>query len=189
MHGLIPSHWLPMIAIGKKYNWSHNRLMRFTFQAALAHAVSTVLIGLVLAFLGKEINKQLEIFTTPVASGILILVGIWFVFRHFHHHHFHLSKIEEKSPRKVLVAVILAMFFSPCLEIESNFLLIGTYGWQWVLLLAAMYTLITLLGMLFWVSMAYRGLQMVNSHKWEHNAGIITGIVLILTGLTMYWVH
>ncbi len=161
--------------------------MVFTFQAALAHAVSTIIIGLAVAFLGRELDARIPISTTPIASGIMILLGIWFIFRHFHHHHFHLSGIHEKSPRAVLWALILAMFFSPCLEIEGNFLLMGHYGWEWVLLMSAIYLLTTVLGMLLWVTLAWKGLQKINAHAWEHRAGMITGIVLILTGLSMFW--
>ena len=41
--------------------------------------------------------------------------------------------------------------------------------------------------MLIWVGIALRGLQKLDWHAWEHNAGLITGIVLIVSGLLFVW--
>jgi len=43
--------------------------------------------------------------------------------------------------------------------------------------------------MVVWVRMTYRGLLKLNWHAIEHNAGIITGITLILTGVLSYFLH
>jgi hypothetical protein len=56
LHGLIPSHWLPLVAIGRNRHWSRAHIMRFTLFAAIAHAGSTVLIGLLVAGLGKYLS-------------------------------------------------------------------------------------------------------------------------------------
>ena len=48
LHALIPNHWLPIIAIGRKENWSLAQVTRITLLAGLAHAASTVLIGMIL---------------------------------------------------------------------------------------------------------------------------------------------
>jgi hypothetical protein len=58
-----------------------------------------------------------------------------------------------------------------------------------VLLLAAIYGIVSILGMLLWVSIALQGIQKMNWHKIEHNAGLITGFVLILCGIFTYFVH
>jgi hypothetical protein len=69
------------------------------------------------------------------------------------------------------------------MEIEPYFLLAGTMGRVQVMLIAAIYAVVTIAGMLIWVQLAYRNMVKYNWHKLEHNAGIITGVILILTGL------
>jgi hypothetical protein len=81
------------------------------------------------------------------------------------------------------------MFFSPCFEIEAYFLMAGAQGWYMIALLAIVYTVITIAGMLVWVRIVYKGLLKLNWHAWEHNAGIITGVTLILTGIISFFTH
>jgi hypothetical protein len=96
---------------------------------------------------------------------------------------------EQVSKNKLIVSLASAMFFSPCFEIEAYFLVAGTMGWWTVLLLAVLYTIVTVGGMVIWVRFAYRGLHLMNWHSLEHNAGIITGAILVLTGVITFFVR
>ncbi|MBL7734547.1 MAG: hypothetical protein JNL51_03750 [Chitinophagaceae bacterium] len=116
---------------------------------------------------------------------------LYFVRQHYSHHHFHIEKkqIARKSKGAVIVALVIAMFLSPCMEIEAYFLLAGSEGWYLIAMIAGIYAVITIIGMLVWIRMAYRGLLRLNWHKWEHNAGIITGIVLVVTGIISFFIN
>lgn len=48
-HAMIPSHWLPVLAVGKRENWTPAYILYITFLAGLAHVLSTVLLGIGLA--------------------------------------------------------------------------------------------------------------------------------------------
>ncbi|MFC0774045.1 hypothetical protein [Terrimonas alba] len=85
--------------------------------------------------------------------------------------------------------MVLAMFLSPCLEIEAYFLLAGTKGWWILVTIALLYSVVSISGMLLWIRFAYKGLLKLNWHKWEHNAGLISGGVLIATGILSYFIY
>lgn len=189
LHGLIPSHWLPIVAIAKKEKWPIMHTFRITIQAGLAHSLSTVIVGILIAFIGIKINETAEIISSAVAGGILILMGIWFLSRHFHHHHFHLDNPEKMNRKKLVLSLMAAMFFSPCLEITGFYLTLAKSGWWYILVLSIGYVLITLMSMSLWVFVGHHGLKKLDSHKWEHNSGIITGIVMIATGILMLIWH
>jgi len=191
LHALIPSHWLPVLAIGKKEQWSLSETSRITFIAGSAHVVSTIAIGILLGLIGKELALELESFTRIIAPSILILMGIYFLNQHYHHHHFQVDKqnIQRKTKRSIITALLIAMFLSPCMEIEGYFLLAGSKGWPLVLLISGLYAVITISGMLIWIRIVYKGILKLNWHKWEHNAGIITGLVLIATGIITFFIH
>jgi uncharacterized iron-regulated membrane protein len=74
------------------------------------------------------------------------------------------------------------------MEIEAYFLLAGEKGWYMKAAIATMYTIITITGMLLWIRIVYKGILKLNWHKWEHNAGIITGLVLITTGVVSFFI-
>lgn len=185
LHGLIPSHWLPIVAIGRKENWSIQQITKVALWSAVAHALSTVLIGVLLAIIGKQAHNEWEEFFHIVAPTLMISLGLAFIYKHYTHHHFHLHKKVDtnQSQRKVIAALVGIMFLSPCFEVEVYFLTAGGYGWGLPLLLAAIYTFSTVIGIVLWVRLAHAGLKKMNWHAIEHNSGIITGSILVITGI------
>ena len=190
LHAIIPNHWLPVLAIGKKDNWSLNEVMKVTFISGLAHASSTLAIGIVLGFVGLELSSKVQYFTHFIAPAILVALGVFFIYQHHRHNHFHLHKTPEPSlPKsKIIMALVIGMFFSPCLEIEAYFLMAGTMGWWAVLTIGSLYLFISVTGMVLWVRLAYKGILKLNWHALEHNAGIITGWTLIVTGIISFFI-
>ena len=81
------------------------------------------------------------------------------------------------------------MFFSPCFEIEAYFLVAGAQGLWLVALLAVLYTIVSVTGMIIWVRLAHSGLLKMNWHSLEHNAGLITGATLMLSGVLTFFLH
>jgi nickel/cobalt exporter len=183
-HALIPSHWLPVLAIGRQEGWPTRQILWVTFLAGLAHVLSTVLLGGALAAAGGALSGQAGHFTRWLAPGLLAALGAFYVWRHYYHHHFHLHS--QNMRWGMVASLTTAMFFSPCLEIEGYFLAAGQYGWPFTGLLAVLYGTVTILGMLVWVWLALHGLHRLNWHKWEHNAGLITGFTLILSGILLF---
>lgn len=182
-HALIPSHWLPVLAVGRREGWSAQEVMWVTFWAGLAHVFSTLLAGFLLAWLGHALSVYTSVYFTWIAPCILIGLGIFYIYQHYFHHHFHLHR---QNPRwGVVFSLAVAMFLSPCFEIEGYFLAAGQYGWHVVLLLGLMYALVTIVGMLLWVWLALRGLQRFDWHALEHYAGLIAGITLVVSGIVM----
>ena len=190
LHAVIPNHWLPVLAIARKERWTLKETTRITFISGLAHVASTIFIGIVLGVIGGELAESIDSFSKVIAPSLLILIGLYFIKQHYEHHHFHVAKAEisKKSKSSIISALVIAMFLSPCMEIEAYFLLAGSKGWYMMALIAIMYSVITLMGMVIWVRIVYKGLIKLNWHKWEHNAGIITGIVLIVTGIVSYFI-
>ncbi len=189
LHALIPNHWLPILAIGKKEKWSLAETMRVTFLSGFAHVVSTVLLGVLLAIFSIQLSQRIEKFSSFVAPVLLILLGIYFLIQHYRHHHFHIHPDPSTDKKKIIFALIGMMFLSPCLEIEGFFVMSGKYGWQYLMLLSVLYALISLTGMLFWIQVAYRATLKYDWHKLEHNAGMITGLILVLTGILSLYIH
>lgn len=190
LHALIPNHWLPVLAISRKENWTLRQTTSVTLLAGFAHALSTVLIGVVIGLAGVTLTGSFSSFAGYIAPSILILLGLFYVYQHHRHKHFHLhAHPEVLSKRKAVITLVIAMFFSPCFEIEAYFLIAGTYGWPMILLLSVLYTVVTVSGMVIWVGLTYKGLVKLNWHTLEHNAGIITGVTLILTGLVAFFIY
>ena len=188
-HAVIPNHWLPVLAIGKKDNWTLQEVTRVTFISGLAHALSTVAIGIILGVLGLQLANKIEYFTHFIAPAVFILSGSFFIYQHHRHKHFHLHKTPRPTlpKNKIILALVVAMFLSPCMEMEAYFLLAGVYGLWAVTGIAALYLTISISGMVLWVRLAYKGILKLNWHTLEHKSGIITGVTLVITGIISFF--
>lgn len=190
LHALIPNHWLPILSIARQNNWSLKRTSLVTLIAGGAHALSTVMLGVFIGIVGLGLAKDAERYTHVVAPVILIVLGIFYIYRHHRHKHFHLHPEQNlMGSGRIITGLAIAMFFSPCFEIEAYFLLAGTHGWSQVVALAFLYVFVTVSGMVIWVRFAYKGVTRINWHGLEHNAGIITGSTLIITGIISFFFH
>lgn len=194
LHGLLPNHWLPIVAVGKSRAWTEFKILQITGIAALAHTLSTILLGVIIAYAGQQISEEFEHFTFFIAPAILIFIGIWFIFQHYRHKHFHIDPQvsdsgKKKSETRLIIALTSAMFFSPCLEIEGLYLQAGAIGWESVLYISLIYFFFSIAGMILWVFLSLKGLKRMDWHKIEHASGIISGIVLIALGLLFFVIH
>jgi cytochrome c biogenesis protein CcdA len=191
LHAILPNHWLPVVAVSRQLGWTGRKTAGSTMLAALAHSLSTVIIGILLALGGMTLGGILPYFKY-IAAGILITLGVLFVWRHQHHMHFHLREFKhtaETNMTLIIGSLLLAMFLSPCLEVGALFLVAGTEGILLTLIIAAIYTVTSAVGMTLFAWLALHGLKKMDWHKLEHNSGLVSGIILILTGVLFVFSH
>lgn len=191
LHAILPNHWLPVVALSRQFGWTSRKTTGITMLAAFAHSLSTVIIGIFLAIGGMTLDGYLPYFKY-IAAGILISLGILFVWRHQHHMHFHLREFKMTKKTNIVVVIsslLLAMFLSPCLEVGALFLVAGTNGLALTMIIAGIYTLTSVLGMTLFAWLALHGLRKMDWHKLEHSSGLISGIILMLTGFLFIFLH
>ncbi|MCX6213591.1 hypothetical protein [Spirosoma sp.] len=184
LHALIPSHWLPFVTISKAEHWSGRQTLLVTALAGLAHTLSTTLLGVLVSLAGWQLAANYHDLSERAIPLLLLALGLWYLMQHLRHRHVH-DHIDAGATRKarsfgmLLLSLGVAMFLSPCLEIETYFLSAGAKGWQAVLQVALIYNVITLSGMLLMVSIGRGGLSRINSHWFEHNENLLTGLTLV----------
>lgn len=197
LHALIPSHWLPFIAIGKTENWSRTETLKVTAVSGFAHVLSTVLIGIIIGLIGYEISNLAETLTHLLAPLILFLVGIVYIILHLKHAHTHrhldedINKIKSKTKNAIVLTLITAMFFSPCIELQAYYFNAGLYGWQGILLVSLVYLVITISGMVILVYIGQAGINRLNTKLkfLDKRENLITGIIFIVLAVFVYFVE
>jgi len=175
-HGLFPNHWLPVIAIGKVSNWSNTKALKVTAYLGAIHIFSTLLLGFLLFYLGNQLsNNHLEI---EHLSGIgFILFGVIYFLIPSNHK----QKVNRKNI--TLGYLILSMFFSPCIEIVPFYFGLGEYGWNAFFIVSLIYTLFSLMGIMF---MAYFGLKIsdkLNQNFLLKHEKIIISSIFVFVGV------
>ncbi|RYF86543.1 MAG: hypothetical protein EON98_03335 [Chitinophagaceae bacterium] len=192
IHALIPNHWLPLVAVAKAEGWKKSEITTVTLLAAAAHVFGTVVLGLVLGFIGKELQEEYGRTITVASAIILIVFGlIYFTVNLPHHHHSTQADVSayKRSKTRWIWIFIGMMFLSPCLEVESLFLSAGVFGMSSVLALAAVYAVVSILGIWFLVSLGIKGVNLLPAEFIEHNEKKISGAVLILVGIVTFFLH
>jgi len=196
VHALIPNHWIPLVAISKSEQWSRKETIEFTMIMGSAHTVSSILIGIVIGLIGYKLSETIEFVTNIAAPLILVLLGIIYILLNKGHHHHeninsdNIKEASKKSKLTVIISLSLAMFLSPCLEIEAYYFTAGALGWQGIAALSIVYLLITVFTMVILVDLGRKGIEKLNLklHFFEHNEKAITGTVLIILGVFSYFI-
>jgi len=194
IHALIPNHWLPLIAIGKAEGWTQREILSATLITALAHIASTIIIGIVVGFIGYKLSGAFELISSIIAPSVLVILGLVYIITdllHAHHHeHDHLAvNRNAKSRFAILASLSLAMFLSPCIELEAYYFQAGTLGWTGIFVVSVVYALVTPSLMVILVYLGTKGLARFNWHFLEHHMRRFTGIILIALGLLAFFVH
>jgi nickel/cobalt exporter len=191
VHALIPNHWLPLIAIGKTEKWTQKQTLLATVITGAAHTISTIFIGIVVGFVGYRLAANYAAVSETIAPAILVGLGVIYIimdFRHHDHHHEINTPVRGLDQSKsrwaaLLTSLSIAMFLTPCIEIEAYYFQAGTIGWIGILIVSAVYLITTVVVMLILVYWGMRGVRTFKSHFLEYHEKRITGLVLIGLGL------
>ncbi|HUC79832.1 MAG TPA: hypothetical protein VMR70_02915 [Flavisolibacter sp.] len=192
IHALIPNHWLPLVAVAKAEGWKKTEITTVTLLAAAAHVFGTVVLGVILGLIGKELQEEYGEAISAVSSILLIIFGlIYFTVNLPHHHHSTQDDVAayKRSKTRWIWIFVGMMFLSPCLEVESLFLSAGVFGMSAVLSLAAVYAVVSIAGIFLLVSLGVRGVNLLPAEFIEHNEKKISGAVLILVGIVTFFLH
>ena len=194
VHAVIPNHWLPVVAIGRAENWTQRETLLVTGISGFAHTLSTLIVGITIGVIGISLSNNYAFITEKIAPSLLIVLGIIYLIIDGlrHHHHTHgadAGNIKNRSKWAIVFSLALAMFLSPCLEIEAYYFQAAAAGWAGIMMVSAVYICITVSGMLLLVFLASKGVRSIQSHFLDHHEKLLSGIVLIALGVFAMFVH
>lgn len=190
-HALIPNHWIPLITIAKAEHWSRREALGVTLLTGLAHSFGTIILGVALGALGIQLAQQFDIFTELIAPLVLIIIGLVYLTLTGHtHKHIPNNIRKHKSKSALVFALALSMFLSPCLEMESYFLVAAEKSWMGIALVSIIFLFATTLIMLLLVYIGFNGIEKLKWDFLEQHEKQISGIILILIGaFTLLYSH
>jgi nickel/cobalt transporter (NicO) family protein len=196
IHAAIPNHWIPLIAISKTEKWTLKETLTATLITGFSHTISTIMIGIIVGLIGIKLSGSYNLVIEYVAPSILIAIGAIYILADFrnreHHSHSYPENINIRSRTRskisFLVSLSVAMFLTPCVEIEAYYFQAGMIGWKGIFIVSVVYTSTTVLLMLLFVYAGFKGTQRLRSHTLEHHEKLITGIVLIGLGILALFV-
>jgi nickel/cobalt transporter (NicO) family protein len=198
-HALIPNHWFPLAAVSKSENWTKMETAQVTALTGFLHTISTIIIGIIIGFVGYKLGDTIEIVSEIYAPVILLGLGSYFVIKNLRdksHSHCHINpeqikQASRKSKAAIITALGTMMFFSPCVEIEAYYFTAGQFGWTGIIVLSSIYLFVTVSAMIFIVELSRKSIDILNKklHFLEHYEKLITGVILIILGILSLFIH
>ena len=199
-HGMIPSHWMPFVVMGRDRGWNVGRTVRVAFVGGVAHLTSTVMIGVAIGVAGYALSLRYEAIMRWGAPAILIAFGLWVLFRGHSHHHVGCEEVHAHSPEEAqphhhhhshldtrdvatIGALCAVMFLSPCIELEVFYTVAAHRGWIGILSVSVIYMVVTVGVMMTFVGLAARGLETVRWAFLARHERKLSGGLLIALGV------
>lgn len=206
LHAVIPNHWLPLVAVGKEQEWERSKLLINTFLVGSAHVASTILIGILVGYAGLRLEDYNQLIFKMTAPMLFLLLGLIYVGSHFrknkiksdalnsdHHHgvhqsdsHSRFSFLTGKKQRLTAISLMVAMFFSPCLELELYYFRAAAMEWLGILILSCLYMIVTVGGMVVLVWLANLGIKKVAWKFLERREKLLTGSLFIALAILIF---
>jgi len=188
IHGSIPNHWLPFIAFSRAEKWSTKKLIMIISIGAIFHSLSTAILGFFISYFGYYISSISQLEKILPTFFMVFLGMIYLIIDHQEHYNDPLKK-KSINPIFSVMLLYLGMFFSPCLEIEAIYFSMGRYGLTSFVLISLIYTIITLVSMLTFSYLAYKGLLKYFPKILEKYEKRMIGLVLIILGIFSFYFH
>ena len=200
VHASIPNHWLPLVAIGRVEKWSERETLTVTAITGIAHTISTIIIGIIVGMIGYKLSETYHFISHTVAPAVLVLLGLIYLYQDYshskikqHHEHSHIDVDQlvkkNKSKRSIVASLSIAMFFSPCIEVEVYYFTAARIGWLGIIIVSTTYFFVTILGMMILVKIGTEGMQRLKLNFMEHREKLISGLVLIVVGLLAFFLE
>lgn len=185
---LVPHHWLPLALLARSEKWNRKQTVQLSVIVSSAHALSTMILGIIIGIIGMEAARKMGEFTEWFAPLLLILFGVIYVSLGDHHSHDDSVKLKTHSFSRIITSLSVAMFFSPCLEVETFYFTAGTFGWRGILLVSVIYLFVTVSGITALTLSGKKTMERFQLHFLEHYEKKITGVILIVLGILSYFV-
>ncbi len=96
--------------------------------------------------------------------------------------------VSKASKWGILLSLSVALFFSPCVEIEIYYIQAATLGIPGITLLSATYLITTLVFTFVLVRLGEEIVHKLKLKKLEHNEDFLTGLILVISGILFFFV-
>ena len=184
VHALAPDHWMPFVSIGRAQRFSRMRLIGVTLLCGLGHVGSSIIIGGIGLLLGFSLTnlEAVESQRGEVAGLLLIGFGLAYAVWGLKQARAHRHNLDPK--RAVTIWTLVAIFaLGPCEPLIPLMFVSAAHGWHAVLLVSALFAVITLVMMVGQTLLVYVGIDFFRwVHIPHHYSHVIAGLVIAGTG-------
>jgi len=192
IHASTPELWRPLVAMAQARKWSRRQTLQAAAIAALANCASTILLGLLIGWLGHEFyHHHPSALMKWIGPFLLIMFGLVYLaidargrrLQHADNAVFYASYVFPAAP---LMAITEDMFFYTCIEIEVFYFIAGSRDLLGIVTVTLIYFVVTSVVLIVLVDSGWRGKEAIRWRILKNHAKAVTGWLLILLGIWLY---
>lgn len=214
LHTLLgPDHYLPFIVLSEAKKWTLRKTMIITFLCGIGHVLSSVILGLIGILVGIELKKlvAVESFRGNIAAWLFIAFGLVYMIisirnlirnkkhshSHFHlggqshthehdHHQEHVHVHENDVINTTPWILFLIFVFGPCEPLIPIVMYPAAQNnIPGVLLVALLFSAVTI-GTMMTIVLGFKlGLKKINLKPFEKYNHLIAGTMIFLSGIAI----
>lgn len=192
-HAMLPNHWLPFVAAARFHHWSSSQVFYFTLMVALAHAMVTIGLGIVVGLLGEGVAHFFHDYATKIAGIVLLTLGAIFLFAprlygHRHIHHPECEHCRDGGQVVTLTGLFVVLALSPCEGLLPVFFAGAVkFGWINALIIALASSSLTVVLLVTIVLLAHKGWnRLLPQLQEKHERLLASGLMLFLGALMLF---
>lgn len=194
LHAVLPTHWLPFVAVGRAQGWSRAVILTVTVLAGLAHIASTAVVGSLLTYAGGMapwITRAMPF----LAAAVLVGFGLWYLARAWLQTPAPVGLGAQAAPRArvsdgaAIWGLVGLMALSPGEALLPVYVGAGVHGWGVVALLTLAFAAGTVLGMAVFTGLALEGVERFRLQRWARYERVALGVVLIVLAVFVVALH
>lgn len=210
-----PDHYLPFIVLAKSRKWSLRKTLILTFVSGIGHVASAVLLAVVFSFFGERLTifshdgvnqarGSLAAWLLVILGSVYMLWGFYRLYRHRSHVHPHIhadgtihthqhEAVEQHAhlhgdrDHRLLLGWSLFIIFvlGPCEALLPIMAAAVTVNTACLYCSTILFSVVTILTMVFAVTLGYFGLHLLTSPWVERASHVIAGALIALCGFGM----
>ena len=194
LHAVLPTHWLPFVAVGRAQGWSRAITLTVVVLAGLAHIASTAIVGSILTLAGG-LAPWVTHAMPFLAAAVLLAFGLWYLGRAWFRAPA-LAGVGAQAVERPRVSDAAAIWglvgflaASPGEALLPVYVGAGVHGWGVVALLTLAFAAGTVLGMVVFTSQALVGVAPLRLPRLARFEGVALGVVLIVLAAFVLFLH
>ena len=189
LHAALPTHWLPLVLVGRAQGWTLARTLGAVGAAAFAHIVSTAVVGGLIVAAGLALDQWVAGLLPHLSAALLLLFGAFYLVRAAARRPVAASgpTLDLAEPTVSHAAafwgLVAMLAISPGEVLLPIYMSSAQEGSAVLALVTLAFLAGTALGMGLFTALARAGASLLRLERWARYEGAVLGLALIALGL------
>ncbi|QRF75881.1 hypothetical protein Thermo_01389 [Thermoplasmatales archaeon] len=179
IHMMAPDHWLPVVLISRRENYTRRKRLNLSLMLSSVHAVTSIVLAVGIVFLSLLFLHQFSTYLKDAGIVLMFAVGVYFFF----------NGVTEKSDEASFVkfSFILGVSASPDLSLLPLLIEAQAYPSSYSELMILVFAFVSIVSLMIAVTVADFGIGKSLQKLEPRYMDYVMGAILIGIGIFLFF--